>query len=285
MSEIYRSPAAERAVRDGYRAILDAWPVPHEELRIPTAHGETFVIACGPPDAPPLVAFHGAQANSSAWMFDTLLWSRDFRVYLVDVLGDAGFSAPVRPPLGSPAYVEWLDELFGALGVQRTRLVGVSLGGWLALDYATRRPERVERLVLLCPAGVGGQKNFLLKIAPLLLLGSWGQRKIGELVFGPAPSGGLPPAVARFGAFMSLVVASTRPRPIRIPIFPDAALARLTMPVLAIVGGKDVLLDSNATRDRLEAHAPGARVTYLPEARHFIPGQTQAVHAFLRGAA
>jgi pimeloyl-ACP methyl ester carboxylesterase len=284
MSAIYRSPAAQQAVEAGYRKLLDAWPVPKEEFRVPTAQGETFVIACGPRDAPPLVAFHGAQANSTAWMFDAVAWSQDMRVYLVDVPGDAGFSAPVRPTLGSDAYVLWLDEVLAALDVSRASLVGVSLGGWLALDYATRRPERVRRLALLCPAGVGDQKNLLLKVLPLLFLGRWGQAKIGEMVFGPRPTG-LPPAVQDLVDYVGVLGAATRARPTRIPIFPDAALARLTMPVLAIVGGKDVLIDSGRTRDRLQAHVPGARVIHLPEARHVIPGQTAVIHDFLRGAA
>lgn len=282
MSAIYKSPAAQEAVEAGYRRLLDAWPVPKEELRIATGQGETFVIACGPEDAPPLVAFHGAQANSTAWMFDSLIWSQGFRVYLVDVPGDAGFSAPERPDLGSDAYVQWLEEVLAALGVAKASLVGVSLGGWLALDYATRRPERVERLALLCPAGVGGQKNLLLKVLPLLFLGEWGRKKVGEMVFGSPPTDP-PPDVQKLVDYVGLVGASTRARPTRIPIFPDAALGRLTMPVLAIVGGQDVLIDSEGTRDRLQAHAPGARVIFLPQARHVIPGQAAMVHDFLRG--
>lgn len=284
MSGIYRSDAAQRAVGAGYRQLLDTWPVPKAELRIPTAQGETFVVACGPRDAPPLLAFHGAQANAATWMFDSAVWARSFRVYLVDVPGDAGFSAPARPPLGSEAYARWLDELTAALGVGRMSLVGVSLGGWLALDYATRRPDRVERMALLCPAGVGAQKNLLLKAAPLLLLGKWGQDRLRDMVFGPA-FGDPPPAARDFVAFMTLVGTSTRPRPLKIPTFSDADLGRLTMPVLAVVGGKDVLLDSDGTRRRLEAHAPGAEVRYLPEGRHVLPDQALAIHDFLSSAA
>ncbi|WP_309645729.1 alpha/beta hydrolase [Phenylobacterium sp.] len=283
MSAIYKSQAAQEAVEAGYRKLLDTWPIPKEELRIPTSQGETFVIACGPKDAPALIALHGAQANAVTWMFDSLVWSQTFRTFLIDVPGDAGFSAPVRPPLGGEAYVNWLDEVTAALGFRQVSLVGISLGGWLALDYATRRSERVTSIALLCPAGVGGQKNLLLKALPLLLLGPWGQRKLFEMVFGEAPED--PPPVAReLMAFMTLVTTSTRARPLKIPVFSDEALARLTMPVLAIVGGKDVLLDSDGTRRRLQAHAPGAEVRYLPEGRHFLPGQTQAIDEFLRRA-
>lgn len=283
MSEIYKSQAAQEAVETGYRKLLDSWPIPKEELRIPTSQGETFVIACGPKTGPALIALHGAQANAASWMFDSLVWSQTFRMYLVDVPGDAGFSSPVRPPLGGEAYVKWLDEVMAALGMQRTSLVGISLGGWLALEYATRRPERVTSMALLCPAGVGRQKNLLLKALPLLFLGAWGQNKLREMVFGQAPDA-IPAAARDLMAFMAQIVSNTRPRILKIPVFSDGALARLTMPVLAIVGGKDVLLDSEGTRRRLQAHAPGAEIRYLPEGRHFLPDQTQAIHDFLRGA-
>lgn len=56
------------------------------------------------------------------------------------------------------------------------------------------------------------------------------------------------------------------------------------MPVMAILGGQDVLIDSDDTRRRLDRNIPHAEVRYLPEAGHFIPGQTAAILEFLRGA-
>ena len=55
------------------------------------------------------------------------------------------------------------------------------------------------------------------------------------------------------------------------------------MPLLAIVGGRDVLFDSAETRRRLEASAPHAEVVFLPEARHAIYGQSERVFQFLSG--
>ncbi len=162
MSAIYRSAAAAEVVGAAYRSVLDGWPVPHQELRLPTREGETFVVACGAEDAPPLILLHGAQANAASWMFDAIAWSQAFRVFAIDVIGEAGFSAPSRPDLSTDAHAGWLDDVLSGLGVTRAAFVGVSLGGWLALDYATRRPGRVERLALLCPAGIGRQKNVLL---------------------------------------------------------------------------------------------------------------------------
>ena len=68
---------------------------------------------------------------------------------------------------------------------------------------------------------------------------------------------------------------------VHLPVFSDDALRRLTMPLLAIVGGRDVLLASRETKQRLERHAPHAEVVYLPEAGHLITGQTAKVIEFL----
>jgi pimeloyl-ACP methyl ester carboxylesterase len=48
--------------------------------------------------------------------------------------------------------------------------------------------------------------------------------------------------------FVSLIHRNFRPRMVKLPIFRDEALKRLTMPMLAIVGSKDVLLDSAETK-------------------------------------
>lgn len=43
------------AIHESYRALLRLWPVASEHLTVPTHLGETFVVASGPADAPPLV--------------------------------------------------------------------------------------------------------------------------------------------------------------------------------------------------------------------------------------
>lgn len=277
---VYKTAGGAAAVAAQYRQVLDAWPVPHGELRIATRQGETFVLACGPQDAPPVVLLHGAQANAAAWLADMPLWSTAFRVYAVDMIGEAGFSAPVRPSLDSDAHALWLDDVFAGLGISRAALVGTSLGGWLALDYAKRRPGAVGALALICPAGIGRQKNFLLKALPLLLLGPWGARKLRALVFGPAPAA-IPASMQAFAALMETIGRAVRPRVVTMPRLTDAELAALAMPILAIVGGRDVLLDSRDTRRRLERANPAAQVCFLEDGYHYLPDQALRVMGFL----
>lgn len=280
MTAIFRTEAGQRALHECYRQLLDHWPVANEQLRLPTREGETFVIACGPVDAPAVVLLHGAQANVSTWMGDVAVWAQRFRIYAVDAIGDVGLSAPSRPALDGEGYALWLDDVLAGLGVERAAFVGLSLGGFIALDYAVRRSERVTALALLCPAGIGKQKNLLAKAFPLLFLGGWGRKKLRETVFGPAPTT-LTPAQQAFGGFIAMIHANAIPRVVKIPLASDAALAGLRMPVMAVAGGRDALIDSAGTRRRLARHVVDAEVTLLPDAYHLLPSQTATVMGFL----
>ncbi|MBB6120277.1 alpha/beta fold hydrolase [Nocardiopsis algeriensis] len=280
MNPIYRSEEGERRIRQNYLQALEEWPVPAERVRLPTCQGETFVLVSGPPDAPPVVLLHGSGANAAMWQGDVASWSRHLRVHAVDLVGEPGLSAPSRPPLDSGGLALWLDDVLDGLGLARTAVVGTSLGGWTALHYATRNPDRVTRLALLCPGGVGRQTTgrMLLTALPPRLFGSRGRRRSVQLVTG------LDPRRDRAALdTVALAFAQFRPRTERLPVFSDEELGRLDMPVLVVVGGRDVMFDSAETARRMRARVPHARVHVLPEAGHALLHQTETVEEFLRG--
>jgi pimeloyl-ACP methyl ester carboxylesterase len=277
MTSIYTSPAGARTIEEKYRELLAGWPVPAQHQRVPTREGETFVVASGPPDAPPLVLLHGSGSNALMWTPDVAAWSERFRVYAVDLIGEPGLSVPARPPLTSGAYPLWLGDVLDALGVARASVVAVSLGGWLALDFATRHPERVERLVLLTPAGVAKAKVAGVLGAVLLKpFGEWGKQKSVELLLGPE--------VRRqqgSAEFVRLMSQHYRYRREPVPVVDDAAMRRVTMPTLAILGARDTFIDTPRTAARLTRLVPSATVRVLPDIGHLLPAQTTPVLEFL----
>ena len=281
MSSIWKTAAGGEAVRERYRQLLARWPGGGEEARVPTSQGETFVISCGPVDAPPVVLLHGSTSNAASWIGDVALLSRKFRVHAVDMIGEPGLSAPARPPLASGVYADWMNEVLDGLGIQTTAVVGISLGGWLALQYATRFPHRVTGLVLLCPGGIGRQKNILIWALPLLMLGPWGRRKVTERILGPAAAAESSAEFRIFGDFMQLIFSHFRPRTETLPAITDEALRRLSMPILAILGAKDVMIDSTGTRRLLTEAAPQTKVLWLETSGHMLMGHGGEIDAFL----
>jgi pimeloyl-ACP methyl ester carboxylesterase len=275
-SSIYKSPAGAEILEERYRDLLKLWPVTHESLVVPTGQGDTFVVASGPKEAPPLVLMHGSGGNSARWLRDVAAFAAEFRVYSVDLIGEPGLSAPSRPAYDSDAYAGWLDDVLAALDVPAAAFVGESLGGWMALDFAIRRIDRVSRLALRCPSGIGRQLWSVLPYAILQLpFGRRGRERTLRYAIGTTPP-------AEEAEYMLLIYEHFTPRG-QLPVFSDEQLRWLTMPVNALVGGRDRMLDSATTKRRLEAAVPHAQVTLLPDAGHQLPARTDELLTFLRG--
>lgn len=278
--DIYKSDQGRHWVEAAYRELLARWSIPNRQFHVPTRLGPTHVISCGAPShLPPLVLFHGSGSNSAMWLGDMALWASNREIYAIDMLGEPGLSAAVRPSLDSDEHFIWLNDVLAALHIDKFVAVGVSLGGWLALDYATRAPERVERLCVLSPGGIGKQRaSFLFKVLPLLILGDWGVKKALRIAVGGSGTG---EGHLVYMDFMALVQKSFKPRMQQLPIFTDLALGRLTMPLMAVLGGKDAILDSADTRRRLSRTLPKTQIIYLPDVGHGIFGERAVISRFL----
>lgn len=273
---VFKSPAGQEAIIAAYDAILHRWPQPFDAFHLPTRHGSTFVLASGDIAAPALILLHGSSTNSAMWLGDVAVFTRSHRVYAVDLLGEPGKSDAVRPALTGSACAEWLADLYEGLHLDCASLAGVSLGGWMALKFATSQPDRVNKLVLLCPSGVAPAKiSFILKAMLYLPLGQWGVDRLNRLVYGNHP---IPAEAAAFG---NLVMQHFNPRMESIPIFSDDELKRLTMPTLLIVGEQDALLPSTKTATRLQQLLPAIQVNMLPGAGHVLIGETEQIDNFL----
>ena len=78
---LFKSSEGERLVRESYQRFLKHWPVPNEQLHIPTAQGSTFVVVSGAKEAPPLLLLHGSAANSAMSMGDVRIFAMAFRAH------------------------------------------------------------------------------------------------------------------------------------------------------------------------------------------------------------
>ena len=148
----FKTPEGEAAYLAAYDAAMKLWPVPYEEIEIPGRFGMTHVVASGPKDAPPLVLLHGYWATLTMWVPNIADFSKDYRTYAIDVMGQPSKSIPHEPIRNAADYVAWLTAVLDGLHLDRICLVGMSYGGWLALNYAVAAPDRVQKLALLSPA-------------------------------------------------------------------------------------------------------------------------------------
>ena len=97
---------------------------------------------------PPLVLVMGIGYDSSLWTLAQVpALSTQFQVILVDNR-DAGRSSKARHPYTIADMADDLAGLLDSLGIQRSHLLGLSMGGMIALEFALRHADRLDRLVL-----------------------------------------------------------------------------------------------------------------------------------------
>ena len=138
---LFKSEAAKATLLAAYEEVLDRWPLPLERLKVETRVGETAVLAFGPSAVDgkkhrPLILLHGTLSNSSMWLGDAAALARDRRVFAVDIPGEPGMSAGTRLDWQGDACALWLEEVAAGLGLKEHDLLGLSIGGWIALSYA-----------------------------------------------------------------------------------------------------------------------------------------------------
>jgi pimeloyl-ACP methyl ester carboxylesterase len=114
---------------------------------------------------PPLILVNGLSEQAESWFRNHAFWRRHFDVHMPNILVYEGEALHERIDDGLPIDV---DYLVGQLRLYLDRfvqappyhLVASSLGGKVAVEYAVRYPERVGRIVLLCPSGMGDDERL-----------------------------------------------------------------------------------------------------------------------------
>ena len=264
----FRTREGEAAFLAAYDAALRLWPVPYEEVDIAGPFGTTHVAVTGPLDAPPLVLLHGYMATSAGWAPNIADFSRDHRVYALDVMGQPSRSIPGEPIRSEADLVAWLTATLDSLQLERVSLIGMSFGGWVALRYAADAPERVDRLVLLSAGGLLPlAKPFILRgmlmvFVPTRLTVNSFMRWAG--FDGDAVRPVLD--VMYLGAKHFLMPKET----MRIPATPltDEELRQLGAPVLLLMGDREVICDPAAALDRARRLIPQFEGAIIPGCSH-----------------
>jgi pimeloyl-ACP methyl ester carboxylesterase len=117
-------------------------------------------------DGPPLLLIHGIGDSSVTWLPVLADLARHHTVIAPDLLGHGASDKP-RADYSVAAYANGMRDLLGTLGIDRVTLVGHSLGGGVAMQFAYQFPDRAERLVLVSTGGVGRGVNPALRLVSL----------------------------------------------------------------------------------------------------------------------
>lgn len=235
---------------------------------------ELFVRTGGPQDTLPVVLLHAFPLSHAAWEPQFPALDAEFRVLAPDFRGHG--ASPVGPePATMDLFASDVLALLDALGIRRAVVVGLSMGGYVALRLAEREPRRIWGLVLCDTRSEADDDAARLKRAAaarrVAALGAaaFAEETVPGLL-GRTTLRGRPAVAERVralaaanppgGVAAALVAMAARSSTTR-------ALPEFRFPVQVIVGAEDALTPPGRAR-LMAAEIPGARFAVVPDAGH-----------------
>lgn len=257
------------------------------QLQFVTIHGHrrAFVKAGR---GPAVLLLHGLGCDHTTWDSVIAPLARRYTVIAPDLLGHGQSDKP-RADYSVAGYANGMRDLLTVLGVDRATIVGHSLGGGIAMQFAYQFPERTERLVLVAAGGLGpqvtpfiraiGTPGFHQVMGALTLPGP---RHLGVAAMRALSRSGIGAArdldeVAEI--FDSLKDPAKREAVRRVVggvvdwrgqvvTMADRAYLLERMPLAVVWGSDDLVLPSQHS-EQMSALAPHSRVEVLPNSGHF----------------
>lgn len=258
---------------------------PRLEYRSIHGYRRAFRIAG---DGPVVVLVHGIGDNSTTWLDVMAHLARRYTVIAPDLLGHGRSDKP-RADYSVPAYANGMRDLLAVLGVEQATVIGHSLGGGVAMQFAYQFPHLVQRLVLVSTGGVTKEVNPFLRLAslppaqevlallrlpgalPVIRAAGTVLQRLGTDLGHETPEvmrvlGALPDRGAR-SAFLRTLRAVVDWRG-QVVTMLDRSYLTAGLPVQLVWGDRDPVIPLAHAR-LAQAAMPGARLEVFPGAGHF----------------
>jgi pimeloyl-ACP methyl ester carboxylesterase len=259
---------------EAYRAAVTALPPFDAQTDVGTSFGAVRVYRFdGQAGGTPVMLLPGRFASTSMWRANLPGLLKDRTVFGVDLLGEAGLSVQDKRIANADDQAQWLDELLVGLGLTQVHILGASIGGWAAVNYAARKPGRVASLVLLDPVQtfaripIGTMLSGAAMMSPAVPEGL--RRRFLSRISGGAHVDDAAPEVALIAAAMVDFVLRLPPP----KLITDHQLRALNVPVLALLAGRSVMLDATRAAAKARKCLSHGQVEVWDDATHAINGE------------
>ena len=194
----------------------------------------------------PLMLLHGNGENISYFEYQIPFFSKNYRVIAIDTRGH-GQSPRGNKPFTIEQFAEDLHDFMDEKNIEKAILLGFSDGGNIALEFALKYPERINRMIVdganLFPSGVRPLYQWLIEIG----------YRIAKLFSKKSEE------ASRNAEMLGLMVND--------PHIEPTELAKLTIPILVIAGTKDMIKESHTKL--IYKSLPNAKLVFI-EGDHFI---------------
>ncbi|MFC4584919.1 alpha/beta fold hydrolase [Sphaerisporangium corydalis] len=268
----FRDDAAYARYRRAYDRAMARLPAPSATLDVPTGFGTVRAYRFGPAGGVPLLLLPGRTAATPMWEANLAGLAQHRPVYAVDLIGEPGLSVQTRRLTSSEDQAAWLASLIDGLPEPAFHILGLSIGGWSALNLAVHRPGGIRSLVLLEPAATFGPitwKVVVVSLAAVLPLPRAIRQRLLSWIAGGADTSEDDPVAALIDSGMRDFTTAL-PQ----PTYPtDEQITGIEAPTLVIIGGRSIIHNPGKAAARARRLLRHGTVELWPEASHAINGE------------
>lgn len=282
----FKNQEAKIFVEGWIDSVIENSALSFEKFDVDTSFGKTRILSVNRSNQQlmPIVYVPGARTCGAFLALSNQLQvlSDNYRIYLLDVVGQVGMSGGACPSLKDNSYGIWLDEVCRKLGIERAFFVGASFGGQIIMKFAAVAPERIEKAVLMNPIGFSNVSFSPLSLYRMLAPVVFPTRKtvenfLNHIVF--APNDGIGSETKkRVADFMENAVKNFQfagEYPSRMN---DAEVEKLSAETHLLVGERDGLIPFRKTVQRAEKLLPNLKsLKTFPEQAHGIEVSSDAI--------
>ena len=151
---IYKSNEGRKKSLELYDMQLSRLGLPCLDVYVETSFGKTHIVETGNREGTPLLVFHGGNSTSAYNLLMCNFLIDDFHLYAVDIIGHPGKSDEVCLSHRGYDYGKWASEVIEKIGYEKISCFGGSFGGGVLAKLMCVAPEKVEKAVLVVPAGI-----------------------------------------------------------------------------------------------------------------------------------
>lgn len=263
---LFISHVARTLYYEAYDALLAKYGIVVKDHWIETNLGKTHILETGNPEGKPLLMLHAAGCSAAEWYANFSVLGQEYHLFAVDMPGDAGKSELRKKAKNIEDYNQMLLQVLDTLHLDKTSLLGHSIGGFFATGFTIAYPEMVEKLILLSPVATHAPIRWYLRLM-LHLTGRPGMGPHAEKTLKMQAFKGFDPEQL-FSNLMEHVRNFCTVQMLFPYVYPEKKLANIKVPVFLIVGTEEPLCHYERSIRLAKQKIPGVNITVLENIGH-----------------
>lgn len=256
-----------------YDEAMKKLPVPKDIFDINTTYGIVRVYRFGNQGGIPILLFPGRAASSPMWEPNIAGLLKTHDVYSMDLLGEPGLSIQTKPIKDNKQQAGWVESVLKELKLTQVHLMGVSFGGWSAVNYAVHYQRYIASIILLDPALVFAP--FSLKIILFSLITmlpfvpqSWRKKSMSWISGGAEVDLQNSTSLLISIGLKGFIIKTPPPKQ-----FTIEQLNSIHVPILVIFAGKSIVHNSAKALKYAKSLSIHVEAEIWTEASHAINGE------------